>query len=90
MTDEQVLAMPSRRFWAMESAINRISATHDMRSLGVMASSQSQEGYEKLSERLVLEMGTVAESEPDLNPEPDLVGIDLLKQMSKEKVSGKT
>jgi hypothetical protein len=81
--------MPSRRFWAMESAINRINANQDMRSLGVLASSQSKEGYEKMSERLVLEMGTIAEVAPDLNPEPDLEGIDLLKQMSKEKVSGK-
>lgn len=57
MTDEQILAMPARRFWSMERQISRIQAANDLRGINIGVAVSGKEALEKTTERLVLELG---------------------------------
>tara|TARA_R110000744_G_scaffold81833_12_gene160694 strand:+ start:6141 stop:6389 length:249 start_codon:yes stop_codon:yes gene_type:complete len=60
MTDVQVLQMPARRFWTMESGINRIMAERDLRQLQLIRA-QSKTQSEDVVNRLVDEVGETCE-----------------------------
>lgn len=57
MTDEQVLAMPSRRFWSMERQISRIQAANDLRQVNVGVALTNKDALDSHVERLVMEVG---------------------------------
>lgn len=59
MTDEQVLAMPSRRFWAMWSQITRVEAHESQSQIQIGIASQSSEQCQKIQERLSRDIGEV-------------------------------
>jgi hypothetical protein len=63
VSDEHVLKMPIRRFWAMYSAINRIKAENDLRTAKVFMQSQSgsKESVESFVHDLREEMGDVVQ-----------------------------
>ncbi|MCG5512861.1 hypothetical protein [Ectothiorhodospira shaposhnikovii] len=83
MTDDQVLAMPVRRFWLMNANINRIQAEGDLRQLVLLTTAQAADGdvREKQRQALVAEMGNVMVM--NRREELDRSGLELLRAMSK-------
>jgi len=61
MNDEEILRMPSRRFWSMERQIARIRAESDLRGINVGVALTNQDALEKTTNILVLELGDTAE-----------------------------
>lgn len=60
MSYEEVMAIPVRTFWFMNSNIDRIQAQKDMRSLTVAVCGQGGgEAAQTFRDRLVIEAGTV-------------------------------
>lgn len=57
ISDEAVMAMPSRRFWFMEKQISRIRAESDLRSINVAQAVNTTDAFESATERLVLDLG---------------------------------
>lgn len=49
--------LPVRAFWAMNRNIDRLRAEEDLRSITVGIAAQSEEAYQKISERLINERG---------------------------------
>lgn len=61
MSDEQVLNMPARRFWSMETQISRINAVGDLQSISNQVAVNSKENLDKRAEELTLVIGEVAQ-----------------------------
>ena len=74
--------MPIKSFWLMFSNIRRIRAGDDVRHLMTAAASQSSEGVKELQEKLVLEIGVVANEPPALDVKRDEAGFAELKAMA--------
>jgi hypothetical protein len=87
MSYEEVMQMPIRTFWLMNSNIERVSAQKDMRSIAVAVCSMGGEAVQEVHRRLVIETGTIAKLK--LDPIRDAVrdeqGIAVLKEMAKQK-----
>ncbi|CAB4122133.1 hypothetical protein UFOVP26_88 [uncultured Caudovirales phage] len=77
MTDLEVLRMPIRRFWLMNTSIERISAQTDIRRLTIAASAQSAENAQQTRDSLISEIGMVVLNKPVRDEE----GFNDLKQM---------
>lgn len=85
MSYEEVLAMPVRTFWFMNSNIDRIQAQKDMRSLTVAVCGQGGgEAAQTFRERLVIEAGTVVKLKFDPIREAvrDEEGFSALRNMA--------
>lgn len=82
MSFREVMAMPVKSFWLMFSNIRRIRAGDDVRHLMTAAASQSADGVKELQERLVLEIGTVANAPPVVDAQRDEAGFAELKAMA--------
>jgi hypothetical protein len=78
MTDRHVLDMPIKRFWLMNSSIERVSAQQNIRQVMVGLSSQGGEAAQETVDRLTVEMGTVIIGKAII----DRQGLDDLKQMN--------
>ena len=79
MSDAQVLDMPVRRFWLMNSNIQRIQAEFDLRKMSVVASAQDGKAYEQYRKTLVIEIGdvTITNQKEGL----DRAGLEMLRAM---------
>lgn len=75
--------MPIQRFWLMHSCINRISAEREMRLLRVhtVAAQGNNEMHEECRKALVIELGEVVKSPPQIDQELDEEGWRDLKNM---------
>lgn len=85
MSYEEVLAMPVRTFWFMNSNIDRVQAQKDMRSLTVAVCGQGGgEAAQTFRERLVIEAGTVVKLKFDPIREAvrDEEGFSALRNMA--------
>jgi hypothetical protein len=77
MTDLEVLKMPLKRFWLMNTSIERINAQNDIRRLTVAASAQHSESAAQTRDSLISEVGMVVFNKPVRDEE----GLSNLKQM---------
>lgn len=59
MSPSEVLALPARLFFAMDSQIARVRAEVDLRSLAISTSSMGGEGAKEVHKALVAEQGEV-------------------------------
>lgn len=79
-----VMALPIRMFWVMNSYVDRLRAEEELRAIEVHASAQSAEGFRQISERLHRERGEPATYSP-LAPhlhQRDEEGVKKLKLMA--------
>lgn len=93
MTETAVMAMPIRRFWLFSGNVDRIHAQEDLRALAVAASAQDGKSATECQKRLVVELGTVQETDapetasgeyhPQLEEQRDEAGFNELKMMSR-------
>lgn len=74
--------MPIKAFWLMFSNIRRIRAGEDVRHLMTAAAAQSSDGVKELQEKLVLEIGEVANEPPTIDAKRDEAGFAELKAMA--------
>ena len=70
--------MPVRRFWVMNSNINRILAERDLRMLTVVNAGQSADGANECRDNLLSELGDVGRQ---FNLEPEENAIQKLKSL---------
>lgn len=82
MSYREVMDMPVRAFWLMFSNIRRIRAGDDVRHLMTAAAAQSSDGVKELQEKLVLEIGVVANEPPVIDAQRDEQGFAELKAMA--------
>ena len=73
----EIMRLPIRTFWFLNSAVGRIQAELNLRMLQVFASSQSNEGYEEIRKALINEQGFLMKEAPTL----DLDGLNQLRSM---------
>ncbi len=59
LSDQQLLAMPLKRFWFLSRSVDRIAAEQDLRLLSIGASVQSGESYKDMVTGLHKQMGKV-------------------------------
>ncbi|MCL2874778.1 MAG: hypothetical protein FWF12_00490 [Betaproteobacteria bacterium] len=87
MSYEEVMRMPIRTFWFMNSNIERIQAQKDMRSLTVAVCGQGGETAQQFHERLIVEAGTVVrlKFDPMRNAHRDEAGFSALRDMAKQQ-----
>jgi hypothetical protein len=87
MSFREVMALPMKVFWFMNSCINRIRADDDMRSLSIAsaAAAQSIEAQKATRERLVIEMGEVVKNSGAISDERDEVGFNALRMMQYQR-----
>lgn len=57
LDDVQVLNMPARRFWALESQISRLRSEEDLRLISANAATISEDNHRDVIDRLTLELG---------------------------------
>jgi hypothetical protein len=82
MTDEQVLRMPVKRFWAMSACINRIQAERDKRKLSVtLQTNGNKNSIGDFVANLDKEMGEVAVYDR-MSARADKEGIAKLKKIA--------
>lgn len=83
-----LLALPIRVFWFMNSQIDRIAAQKDMRSLNVAVCSMGGEAATNHRERLILEIGSIVTAKNDplsaANTARDEQGFAELRAMANE------
>lgn len=71
MSDEQVLNMPSRRFWSMERQINRIRAETDLRGINVGQALTTNDAFKTTTDRLILELGETTQVQRSIRVKGD-------------------
>lgn len=82
----EVMCLPIRVFWLLNSNIGRLLAEKDLRELAIVTHSGSEESTRKIRETLIVEMGEVGsteggESDP-MNAKRDQNGVDELKALA--------
>lgn len=85
MSYEEVMQMPVRAFWLMNSNIDRVQAQKDMRSLTVAVCGQGGgEAAQEFRQRLVIEAGTAVKLKFDPIREAvrDEEGFSALRDMA--------
>lgn len=84
MTYRDVMTLPIRTFWVMNSYVDRLRAEEELRSIDVQVGIQSADGYRQLIDRLHRERGEPAKYSP-LAPhlhQRDEEGVKKLKLMA--------
>lgn len=76
MSDEQVLGMPIKRFWLLNTTIDRIEAQRGVRELTIANAAQSD--AQACRDGLISEVGTIYIGVPERDEE----GLKGLKQLS--------
>ena len=75
----EVMNMPIRTFWFMNTCVDRLRAEEDMRQLSIASSAQSSDGYERKQESLNLQIGEVVKYDPIISAVRDQEGFDELR-----------
>lgn len=86
LSDQQLLAMPLKRFWFLSRSIDRITAEEDTRMAHVAAMVQSGETLEDLLDRLRKQMGTVVDMDHAVTAQEeqlDSAGLASLRELGK-------
>lgn len=81
----EVMSLPVRVFWVLNSAIGRLLAEEDLRQLDVVAHASSGEGYRALRDALAAEMGVMFKAKKHLaieDTERDEAGFAELKLLA--------
>ena len=79
----EVMGLPIRTFWLLNSNVVRLMAERDLRTLQVSASVQQQgEAMTQTRENLVVELGEVMVLDPIASAVRDQAGFNELKAMS--------
>lgn len=84
MSYREVMSLPIRAFWLMNSCVGRLLAEKDLRSLVVQQGRHGGELMTEIREHLTVEMGDVGKLEINdpRNAERDQAGFDELKTLS--------
>lgn len=80
----EVMGLPIRVFWLMNSSIGRLLAEKDIRALTVQSARHGGEQAEQIRQHLVIEMGEVGKTAQvaDLSAERDQQGFEELKTLA--------
>lgn len=81
MNYREVMDLPMGVFWLLHGNIERIQAQLNLRDLAVASSSQSDEAYRKLHERLTLDVGEPVKLDP-MQEKRDEAGFAALKALA--------
>jgi hypothetical protein len=79
----EVMRLPVRVFWMLNSTVGRLLAEEDIRHMQVTSSAQSVDGFKSKSESLLIEMGEMFKSGESalIHAERDEIGFAELKMM---------
>ena len=78
----EVMNLPIRTFWMLNSNVPRILAEMDMRSLQVAMNAQSAEGSREFLDHLKIELGDVMKVDPIQSAVRDEEGFQKLKALA--------
>ena len=83
MNYREVMGLPIRAFWLLNSNVVRLMAERDLRTLQVASSAQQQgEAISHIRENLVIELGEVVVMDPIASAVRDQDGFNELKAMT--------
>lgn len=78
----EVLQLPINAFWSFVGNLEKIAAAEDLRTIRLLAASQSSEGVKSVSDELVGSVGEVVKAAKVISVERDEVGFKELIRLS--------